>query len=121
MFSQLPGAVDRETYQQLKSHKLTTDANPNVFAWFYLVAKFAETTQATWGGAAATGGKQEKKAAPAKTEEKPKAAAAKEEDDDMDLFGDEEETEVSEYHIYILNNGLLTFCHYVIGGQGQAC
>ncbi len=108
MYRQQPSAQDRDTYQQLKGTKLTTDANPNVFAWFYLVAKFSDAVTATWGGAAATGGKQEKKAAPAKTEEKPKAEAkpAAEEEDDMDLFGDEEETEVKQYHFYIFNKVL---------------
>lgn len=98
------------------------------------MTKFTETVQASWGGASAAP-KQEKKAAATKTEEapkaeeKPKAAAA--EEDDMDLFGDEEETEVREcptpychpcqQSYYIFNKVLTLLSGVIIGGQSQDC
>lgn len=89
-FSQLPTAVDRDTFEQIKTSSPSAETHPNVFAWFYLVKRFSDAVRATWGGAAA-GGKQDKKPAQAKKEDKPKGG-----DDDMDLFGDDdEEDEVS--------------------------
>ena len=98
-FRQQPSAVDRDTYEQLKSTIISPETYPNVFGWFSLTRRFTDVVRGAWGGASAAGGaKQEKKTAPAKKEEEQKVEEKVEvkpaDDDDMGLFGDEEETEV---------------------------
>ena len=90
-FSQLPNALDKETYDQLKSTPPTAEGHPNLFAWFCLVMKFNDTVKNTWP---AVGGAAKPKVEPKKAvekveekvEEKPKA-----DEDEMDLFGDDDE------------------------------
>jgi hypothetical protein len=81
--------------------------HPHTFAWYVLINRFADTVRNSWGAAQAAapakGGK-----APAKKEqpkkEEPKKEAVKEtkpaDDDEMDLFGDDDNDEVS--FIYLI-------------------
>ena len=99
--SQLPTAADRDAYEQVKNSPPSAETHPNLFAWFYLVAKFRDNVRDTWAAAGAPAKAAEKKpvAAPKKEEPK-KEEAPKEEGDDMDLFGEEtEEDAVSPYLI----------------------
>ena len=52
MYRQQPTAVDRETFEQLKSSPPSAESHPNTFAWFTLVQRFTETVRGTWGGQA---------------------------------------------------------------------
>jgi hypothetical protein len=74
-------------------------SHPHTFAWFVLVGRFTDAVRNSWAGAGAAAGKAGGK--PAGKQEAKKEAPKKEEkaggDDDMDLFGDEEEDEVSYY------------------------
>ena len=101
-YSQLPTAADRDTYEQVKNSPPSSDTHPNLFAWYYLVAKFTDNVRNSWAaaGGAAKGG--DKKAADTKKPEAKKEEAKPKDDDDMDLFGDDDaEDPVS---IYLIGN-----------------
>ena len=85
--SQLPAAVDRETFRAVMANPPTAADFPNTYAWFVLINKFLPAIQDSWTGPAAKGA--EKKPAEKKVEA-PKVEA-KADDDDMDLFGDEDD------------------------------
>lgn len=78
----------------MKSNPPTAAAHPHTFAWFCLVSRFADSVRNTWVAAQAPAAKGGKQAAPAKKEE-PKKEEKPAADDDMDLFGDDDNDEVS--------------------------
>lgn len=85
----------------MKTNPPTAAANPNTFAWFVLVSKFTDAVRGTWAAPQAAPAKGEKKAAKKEEpkKEEPKKEEKKEEkpaaDDEMDLFGDDDNDEVS--------------------------
>jgi hypothetical protein len=101
-YRQAPTAADKEAFDLLKNTPPSVESHPHTFAWFSLLGRFHESVRGSWV-AAAPAKVAEKKAAPAKKEEpkqeeqKPAAGG----DDDLDLFGDEEPSEVSQY-IYLI-------------------
>lgn len=94
IYRQLPTAADKEAFDKLKNSQPSVESHPHTFAWFALVSRFQEAVRNSWAaaGAAAKGGDKKpaaKKEEP-KKEEKPAGG-----DDDLDLFGDDEPSEVS--------------------------
>lgn len=88
----------------LKNTPPSVESHPHTFAWFSLVHRFTETVRASWAAGAAPKGAEKKQAAPVKKEEPKKEEvkpAATADDDELDLFGDEEPSEVSQY-IYLI-------------------
>lgn len=78
--------------------------HPHTFAWFVLVGRFTDAVRNSWAGAGAAAGKAGEKKPAGKQEAKKEAP--KKEDDEMDLFGDEEEDEVS--LLYLIGKQNLT-------------
>lgn len=75
----------------MKNSQPSVESHPHTFAWFALVSRFQEQVRNSWAAAAGAKGAEKKPAAKkddVKKEEKPAA------DDDLDLFGDEEPSEV---------------------------
>jgi hypothetical protein len=91
LFRQQPNAVDRDTYELVKSLEISPATHPNLFGWWSLTRRFTDVVRGAWGAAAKP---VEKKAAAPKKEETAAATTTAAADDDVDLFGDEEETEV---------------------------
>lgn len=85
----------------MKNSPPSAETHPNLFAWYYLVAKFTDNVRSTWAAAGAPAKGAEKKAAPAKAEAK-KEEKPKDEGDDMDLFGDD--TEEDAVSLYLIVN-----------------
>ena len=76
----LPTNADKEAFDKI-TQAPSAEAHPNTFAWYCLVAKFAEPVRNSWTAAQAAGkGGKGKKGG--KKEEKPA-------DDDFDPFGDD--------------------------------
>ena len=101
-FSQLPTGADKDTFEQIKSSPPSTETHPNLFAWFYLVAKFTDNVRNSWAAAGGQAKGAEKKPAAAPTKKEDKKEEKPKDDDDMDLFGDDtEEDAVSLYLIGI--------------------
>lgn len=101
---QAPGAADREEFEKLGKVP-NANSHPNTFAWYCLVSKFTDAAKAGWTGGAAAGkadaGQEAKggKAAKGKgkgkgKKEEPKKKVEEELDED-DLFGDDDEEDVS--------------------------
>lgn len=99
-YRQLPAAADKEAYEQVKNSPPSVETHPHTFAWFSLVSRFQDSVRNTWAAPAAAKGAEKKPAAkkeePKKVEEKPAATGG---DDDLDLFGDDEPSEVSLIYI----------------------
>jgi len=103
-YSQLPTAADKEAFDLVKNTPPSAETHPHTFAWFSLIDRFHDSVRASWAAGAAPKGAEKKQAAPAKKEEPKKEEekpAATGGDDDLDLFGDDEPSEVSQY-IYLI-------------------
>merc|ERR1712195_193468 len=95
-----PSLADREAFEGLAGKMPNVASHPHAFAWFCLVARFADSVRQSWTAAAAPaakGGKADakkggKKEAPKKEAPKP---VKKEEEDCDDLFGSDDDEEAA--------------------------
>lgn len=91
-----PSLADREAFEGLSGKMPNVATHPHAFAWYCLVARFADSVRQSWTAAAAPaakGGKADAKKDNKKADKKKEAPkpAAKKEDDCDDLFGSEDE------------------------------
>lgn len=77
----------------MKSTPPSAQTHPHTFAWFVLINRFTDAVRNSWAASGKAAPAKPAKAEPKKEEPKKEEKAAA--DEEMDLFGDEEEDEVS--------------------------
>ena len=100
-YRQLPTAAAKEAFDLMKTGVPSVESHPHTFAWYCLVDRFHESVRGSWAAAAPAKGAEKKPVAKkeeVKVVEEVKPAVV-EEEDELDLFGDEEPTEVSLIYI----------------------